>query len=68
MNTQKVTLNLPSKLLEELRKEADKLGLSMTETIRRGIETELFLNKEEDSGSKIILEKNNHKMVQLVRR
>ena len=40
----------------------------MTEAIRRGLETELFLTSEENSGSKILLEKKDNKVVQLLRK
>ena len=68
MDAVKVTLNLPENLVKRLKKEAERLNISMTEAIRRGIETELFLNSEENSGSKILLEKEDKNIVQVVRR
>jgi len=68
MNTVKITLNLPDNLLKRLREQSKQLSISLTETIRRGLETELFLTEEENTGSKILLEKKDNKIVQLVRR
>ena len=68
MSAVKVTLNLPEDLVKRLKEESAKHNISMTEAIRRGLETELFLSSEENSGSKILLEKKDKKIVQLVRR
>lgn len=66
--TVKVTMNLPEKLMKRFREEAEERGISITEAIRRGLETELFLIDEENSGSRLLLEKKNNDLVQLVRR
>ena len=68
MDSVKVTINLPAELVERLKVEATKLNITMTEAFRRSLETELFLNSEEDNGSKILVEKKNEKIVQLLRR
>ena len=68
MNTVKVTLNIPEELFNRLKEESSKTNISMTEAIRRGLETDLFLKKEESAGSKILLEKKDNKIVQLVRK
>ncbi len=57
MQTVKVTVNLPEELVKRLKEESKKSQTTMTETIRKGLETELFLSKEEEAGSKILLEK-----------
>lgn len=67
-NVTRVTVNLPADLIESLKKEASKRGISVTEAIRRGLETELFLNDQESAGSKILLEKEDSSIVQLIRR
>lgn len=67
-NNVKVTVNLPEDLINRLRAESSKRGISMTEAIRQGLETELYLTSEESSGSKILLEKADDSIVQLVRR
>lgn len=64
----KVTINLPEDLIEQLKIESSRSNISLTEAIRRGLETELFLLKEEQAGSRILLEKKDHKIVQLTRR
>lgn len=68
MEPVKITLNLPEELATRMREEAKRRNISMTEYMRRSLETELFLSKEEDKGSKILLEKDKGRMVQLVRR
>ncbi len=68
MENTKITLRLPSDLVEELRKLSIERNTSMTEVIRRGLETDLYLTKEENDGAKILLEKGNNRIVQLVRK
>ncbi len=68
MNSVKLTLNLPKSLVDQLKKESERNHTTLTETIRKGLETELFLTKEEESGSKILLERKNQKIVEIMRR
>jgi hypothetical protein len=67
MSVTKVTLNLPSELVESLKSESTAKNISVTETIRRSLETGIFLSSEERSGAKILLERSNGKTVQIVR-
>lgn len=67
MSIVRVTVNLPKNLIERLKNESKIRNITMTETIRRGLETELFLTNEEKSGSKILLEKKDKRIVQVVR-
>ena len=67
-DTVKVTLNLPADLVERLKKTSSKRQVTMTEEIRRGLENDLYLSQEEEEGAKILLEKKDHRLVQLVRR
>lgn len=64
----KVTVNLPTKLLSELKKQASRRNMSMTDTIRRGLEMDLYLSNAENEGSKILLEKNDKQIVQVIRK
>ncbi len=68
MKTVKVTLNLPEDLARRVKEESRRKNITMTDTIRKSLETELFLTKEEESGAKILLEKREGRMVQLIRR
>ena len=68
METVKVTLNLPEDLVNRLKEVSAKRNISMTEAIRRGLETDMFLSEEESAGSKILVEKKDNKIVQLVRK
>jgi hypothetical protein len=63
----KLTVNLPASLVEKLRASAEQDSRTMTEVIRRGLETEVLLNEEEKNGTKVLLEKNDT-YKQLVRR
>jgi hypothetical protein len=67
MKTVKVTVNLPGDLIARLKEESSTRNISMTEAIRRGLETDLFLMKEQKAGSKILLEKKDNKIVELIR-
>ncbi len=55
-------------MVDQLKKESERNHTTLTETIRKGLETELFLTKEEESGSKILLERKNQKIVEIMRR
>lgn len=68
MGVTKVTLNLPSDLVERIKETAKQQHVSVTDVFRRGLERDLFLTKEEESGSKIILERANGKLAELIRR
>jgi len=68
MDAVKVIFNMSEELIGRLQKEAERLGISMTEAIRRCVETDLYLSNEEAAGSKILIEKQSGKFVQLIRR
>ena len=63
----KVTLNLPSDLVEQVKKSAKEQHLSVTDLFRRGLQTDLYLTREETNGGKVIIQKNNGTMVELFR-
>lgn len=63
----KVTLNLPSDLVELIKKSAKEQHLSVTELFRRGLQTDLYLTKEENSGGKVLVQRNNGTMVEIFR-
>lgn len=67
-NSVRITLNLPAELVNRLKDESEKKDITMTEEIRRSLENELFLSKEEEDGAKILLERKDNRMVQLVRK
>ena len=62
-----ITVELPNKLIEKLMRVSIQSGISMTDLIHRGIETDLYLMKETRKGSKILLERKNGEFVRLVR-
>lgn len=68
MDITKVTLNLPTELVEKLKDKAASRKISTTEVIRRGLEADLFITGVEDEGGKVLLEKKDKQLVQLVRK
>ena len=67
-NSVKITLNLPADLVNRLKAESEIRDISMTEEIRRSLENELYLSKEEKEGAKVLLEKKDSRIVQLMRK
>jgi len=53
--------------MERLQAESDKRRVSLTEVIQQGLETDLFLTNEERNGGKILVEKEDHRLVQIFR-
>jgi len=62
----KVVVNLPAGSVEELRAHAVGHGFTMTESLRRALGLQAFLDKEIAGGSKILFEQRNGKMRQLI--
>jgi predicted transcriptional regulator len=63
----KVTVNLPDDLIARLKELAGQKNKTVTELIRRGLETELFLAGEEAKGGKVLIEKSDRRMIQIHR-
>jgi len=63
----KVTFNLPSDLVDQIRKCAKDQNLTVTDVFRRGIQTDLYLTKEEALGGKVLVKKGDGSMVELLR-
>lgn len=63
----KVTLNLPSELMEKIKAEAKERNLTVTEIFRRGLETELYLTREEKIGSRLIIKRSTGEPVEIFR-
>jgi hypothetical protein len=54
----KATFNLPIEDLQALKKLAKANHVSVTSLVRKAIGTELYLNKIEATGSKLLIEEN----------
>jgi len=63
----KVTFNLPSELIDQIRQAAKIQNLTVTDLLRRGLQTDLFLSKEESQGGKILIKRADGSMVELLR-
>lgn len=62
----KLSANLPEKTIALLRQLADKRGTTMTEILRRAIETEGFLEDVISNNGKILVEDADKKLKQVV--
>ena len=59
MSTTKVSVNLPTESVEQLKDYADSDGITMTEAIRRALGLQHFLANESAKGGKILIERRN---------
>ena len=66
--TVKISANIPVDTLGALKDLAFRRGTTVTEALRRAIEMDSYLAIEESEGSKILLEKRDKKIVQLIRK
>ena len=64
----KVTFNLPNNELEALRSLAARRGSTVTSTLRKAIDTEVFLDEQERKGAKILIEEPNGTFSRVIRR
>lgn len=61
----KVIVNIPTDLVDKVRKEAFLNDTNMTTEIIHGIRRGQFIHKEIDKGSKVLIEKSNGKILRL---
>lgn len=65
--TQKVTVNLSSEVVDVLKELARRDGSNMTEALKRAIAVQKFLSDEQAKGKKVMIEDpDNHTSQQLV--
>jgi len=62
----KVTVNLPADTMYAIRDMASSRQITVTEQIRQALETERFLRGEIARGSKVLLEKTDGSIRQVV--
>lgn len=63
----KITVGLPKDLLDAFEKLADRRKISKTDMLRRAIETELFLDEQEQQGNKLLVEDSNNNLMKILR-
>jgi metal-responsive CopG/Arc/MetJ family transcriptional regulator len=64
----KVTVNLPSKVVEELQELAKREGTSLTNAIRQSIQINNFLSQQEAEKGKVLIETPDGKFQRLIRK
>ncbi|MCW5773292.1 MAG: ribbon-helix-helix protein, CopG family [Rhodospirillaceae bacterium] len=64
----KVSMNIPKKELDAIKKVASKRGTSVTDAIRRALLMEQFLTEEEEKGNKLLIEDKDKNLRQVVRK
>ena len=62
----KVTVNLPEEAIEAIQAYADARGITFTEALRRFISREKYLNDEVAAGGKVLIEKPDRSLRELV--
>ena len=67
MNTRKITVSIPEDLVEWMKAIAVIEGISGNDVVRRAIKTEKYLTEVGNSGSKILIEDIEGKIMRLIR-
>jgi hypothetical protein len=67
-DTVKISANLPRQTLNVLKDLAARRGTTVTEALRRAIETDSFLTTAEEEGSKILIQGRDKDVTQIVRK
>lgn len=65
--TTRVTVNLPTELVKKLQATSSLNNVTVTDVIRRGLQTEMFLNNEVSQGGKILIKRRGNEIVELLR-
>jgi hypothetical protein len=64
--SRKITVNLSEEVLNALNELSRRRGLTVTETLRRSISTEKYIQDALDEGAKILIERPNGSIRELV--
>lgn len=62
----RMSITLPTKLAAALEKIARREQLSLNELVRRAIATDLFIQEEVNKGSKILIQKSNKEIQEVI--
>ena len=65
---QKVTVNLSTEAVQALQDIADSRGVTLTEALRQAIATEKFLSEEVRQGNKILVERPDQGIREIILR
>lgn len=63
----KVTVNIPDELVAFLKKTAAEEQISVSDVLRRSINTEKFFIQQQKSGHKILVESDNQQIREVIR-
>lgn len=66
--TEKVTLRLAGDAMRKVREQARRKGISVNEFLRRALGTEVYFQEQIDSGGRILVEKADKTMREVVLR
>ena len=64
--TKKVAVTLPLETIEKLDKIASRHGITMTDAIRRAIATEAYIDNEIQENSKILIQKSDNTLIEVI--
>ena len=64
--TKRVSVTLPLETIEKLDKIASRHGITMTDAIRRAVTTEDYLDNEIQDNSKILIQKSDNTLIEVV--
>jgi hypothetical protein len=59
--TSRLSVNLPPKMIEELKGVADEEGVTVTEIVRRAILVERFFREHKNAGNEILIHEKGKK-------
>ena len=64
--TKRVSVSLPLETIEKLDQIASRHGITMTDAIRRAIATEAYIDSEIQENSKILIQKSDNTLREVV--
>ena len=64
--TKRVSVSLPLDTIEQLDKIANRHGITMTDAIRRAVTTEAYLDNEIQENSKILIQKSDNSLIEVI--
>ncbi len=66
LQTKRVSVSLALDTIEKLDKIASYHGITMTDAIRRAIATEAYIDSEIQENSKILIQKSDNSLIEVV--
>ena len=66
LQTKRVSVSLPLDTIEQLDKIANRHGITMTDAIRRAVATEAYLDNEIQENSKILIQKSDNSLIEVI--